>query len=271
MPNRILRDWTDSETINQISIHAERLFIRLIMKADDYGNYPSNVKIIRAGLFPLLLDQVREADISRFLLELQEAGLVRFYNGEGKEYINILNFKQRLDKARRKYPPEPFSTDSVDMDNEFPAEDETKRSRNRNETETETDVEGTRVRSATTSGNKVLKKIFPSDLDAKFQGILSDQQYCESIEASGKISKEKIPELLQDFKSYQKGHHPGWKSDQDLRKHILDYSRKKQNGKSTSSPTSTEPKIGRISVRDHEDFNSRRCVPIPGNNRSNGS
>jgi len=39
MPNRILRDWTDSDRVNSLSAEAERLFIRLIMKADDYGRY----------------------------------------------------------------------------------------------------------------------------------------------------------------------------------------------------------------------------------------
>lgn len=34
MPNRILRDCTDSEKINKLSVHAERFFYRLIMKVD---------------------------------------------------------------------------------------------------------------------------------------------------------------------------------------------------------------------------------------------
>ena len=52
MPNRILRDWTDSEPVNSLSVHAERLFVRLIMKADDYGRLTDHPKLLRAMLFP---------------------------------------------------------------------------------------------------------------------------------------------------------------------------------------------------------------------------
>jgi predicted transcriptional regulator len=132
MPNRMLRDWTDSEKVNEITPHAERFFTRLIMKVDDYGCFYANTSLLKANLFPLLLDAVREADISRWMAECQKAGLIVLYQAKGKKYLQINDFKQRLDKARAKYPlpptePEPITTvnEFQESDNDSPAELET--------------------------------------------------------------------------------------------------------------------------------------------------
>jgi hypothetical protein len=105
MPNRILRDWTDSEKINELSVHAERFFTRLIMKVDDYGRFTANVKMLKPMLFPLLIDQIREADLSRWMTECQKAGLVVIYEVNLKQVLQICNFKQALRQKIEKYPP----------------------------------------------------------------------------------------------------------------------------------------------------------------------
>lgn len=102
MPQRILRDWTESEKIDGISFHAEVLFIRLIMKADDYGSFHANPKLIKANCFPL--KDIRESDITRFLNELKDAGLIALYNAENKSFLNIIDFGQRLRTMKRKFP-----------------------------------------------------------------------------------------------------------------------------------------------------------------------
>ena len=104
MPNRILRDYTDSESMAAISAQSERLFIRLIQKADDYGNYHANPALIRSGCFPLMLDTVREADISRDLAACEKAGLIALYEASEKKFLNIKNFNQRMRNSRPKYP-----------------------------------------------------------------------------------------------------------------------------------------------------------------------
>lgn len=127
MPNRMLRDWTQSEKIALLSVHAERYFTRLIMKADDYGCFFANTSLLKANLFPLVLDSVREADITRWTAECQKAGLIVLYGHETKQYLQILDFKQRLDKARSKFPLPPDNlvvNDSVDVVHEVPAETE---------------------------------------------------------------------------------------------------------------------------------------------------
>ncbi len=103
MPNRILRDWTDSDRMDALSAEAERFFTRLIMKADDYGRYSADPKRLRAFLFPLK-DSVADTDCARWLAECEQAGLVGFYEAAGKRYLEIVNFRQRLRVMKEIHP-----------------------------------------------------------------------------------------------------------------------------------------------------------------------
>ena len=105
MPNRIIRDWTDSERINNLSFQAETLFVRLMMKADDLGTYHANPKLIKAFCFPL--KNIRESDITRWLQELTSAGIIALYNADNKPYLHIINFGQRLRQVNPKFPQMP--------------------------------------------------------------------------------------------------------------------------------------------------------------------
>lgn len=124
MANRILRDWTDSDKMSSLSVHAERFFTRLIMKVDDYGCFYADTRLLKANLFPLLLDTIREADITRWIAECKTAGLIVLYEVNKKCYVQINDFRQRLDKARHKYPL-PSDNDSVEIVIDIPAETET--------------------------------------------------------------------------------------------------------------------------------------------------
>ena len=103
MPNRILRDWTDSEAVDNLSVFAERFFTRLIMKADDFGRYSANLKLLKSTLFPLKND-IRETDIARWITECKTTGLIALYNVSSKDYMQINNFKQVLRQKNEKYP-----------------------------------------------------------------------------------------------------------------------------------------------------------------------
>lgn len=102
MANRVIRDWTDSEKMNNLSFQAEVLFTRLMMKADDYGNYHANPKLINSFCFPL--KNIRETDIIRWLQELASADLIAHYNADNKPYLHIRNFGQRLRQMKPKFP-----------------------------------------------------------------------------------------------------------------------------------------------------------------------
>ena len=104
--------------MNSISRQAETLFVRLIMKADDYGNYSANPKLIRSQCFPLLVDSIREADISRWIAECEKAGMIALYQVEEKQLVHIVNFAQRLRHAKPKFPA--FSPQSAASRGELP-------------------------------------------------------------------------------------------------------------------------------------------------------
>lgn len=102
MPNRVLRDWTTSETIDTLSLGAEVFFTRLIMKADDYGNYTANLKLLRSALFPL--KNYEDCQVEIWLNECAKAKVILIYCSEGKSYIHIPNFGQRLRAMKSQYP-----------------------------------------------------------------------------------------------------------------------------------------------------------------------
>ena len=103
MGARMIRDWTDSEKIEQLSVGAEVFFTRLIMKADDYGRFNANLLILRSMLFPLKLDVTPE-NIETWLKECSSAELVEVYESDGKRVVEIQNFDQRLRIKKSKFP-----------------------------------------------------------------------------------------------------------------------------------------------------------------------
>ena len=102
MANRLLRDWTASDTIDKLSERAEVFFTRLIMKADDHGCYYGNTKLLKAALFPLRDHQL--AHIRAWRDECVAAGVLQLYAIDGKEYVRIINFGQRMRSMVSKFP-----------------------------------------------------------------------------------------------------------------------------------------------------------------------
>lgn len=129
MPERILRDYTDSEPVTEAGELAESLFIRLIQKADDYGCLEANPKVLRSVLYPLRED-IRAADIVKRMQKCAAVGLVSVYEvastgatrwlsidelagataAGSKWYVFIHNFRQRIrepaPKPKCEVPPE---------------------------------------------------------------------------------------------------------------------------------------------------------------------
>jgi hypothetical protein len=83
---------------------AQVFFDWLLTLVDDYGRYDARPAVLRAELFPFLLELVREADASRCLEGLQAAGLIRLYAVDGNPYLEVLNFKQRMRANKSKWP-----------------------------------------------------------------------------------------------------------------------------------------------------------------------
>ena len=140
MPNRILRDYTDSIQVNELSDGAETFFIRLMMKADDYGKFHGNPKLLKANLYPLK-DTISEKKIAEWIKECVKNGLIMSYSVNGRDYILIHRFGQRLRRMQSKYPDPNEVTENDSrlsaLDRNPPPETETE-----TETETEKKVKG---------------------------------------------------------------------------------------------------------------------------------
>jgi hypothetical protein len=106
VPGRILREGIlTSEPVNSLSAHAELFYRRLMSVVDDFGRYFANPQILRSACYPVQVDRVREADISRWLTECETAGLILLYEVDGKKYLIYL----KTDEPRAKFSkfPEP--------------------------------------------------------------------------------------------------------------------------------------------------------------------
>lgn len=107
MPKRLIRDWTDSEKFEALSAEAERLFVRLIQKADDFGRFHANPKLMKSACFPLAED-LRANTVAAWLTELSDRHLVFCYTSGTGQYLAIINYRQRLKKeSTPKFPPAP--------------------------------------------------------------------------------------------------------------------------------------------------------------------
>jgi len=72
-------------------------------KVDDHGLYDARPTILRASLYPLRVDRVREADISRWIAACEKAGLIVLYEAEGKPYLQMLDTKWQT-RSEPKHP-----------------------------------------------------------------------------------------------------------------------------------------------------------------------
>lgn len=107
MPNRIIRAGIiSSDRVNCLDHAAEVFYRRLLNMIDDHGLYDARPSILRATLYPLRIDRVREADISRWLTDCQTAGLILLYEAESKPYLKVLN-TQWESRSKPKYPQPP--------------------------------------------------------------------------------------------------------------------------------------------------------------------
>lgn len=105
MPNRVIREgWLESDRIDSLDPQAERFFLRLCLRSDDFGRFHAAPQLLKSMLFPLKED-IRGADMTRCLAACEKAGLVRCYEVAGKRFLEIDNFDQRLRAKVSKFPP----------------------------------------------------------------------------------------------------------------------------------------------------------------------
>lgn len=108
MPNRIIKESIcTSEDVARLSMGAEILFYRLIVKADDFGAYYGNETIIKNTCFPLKDDEIKSEQVKAWLSELINAGLLIHYEADdGRKYIQFAKWgkHQQIRAQKRKFP-----------------------------------------------------------------------------------------------------------------------------------------------------------------------
>lgn len=108
MAKRMIRDFTNSEKVNKLSAFAETFFTRLMMKACDYGAFYGHTRLLLSNLFPLK-ESITEEMIISAVAECEAAGVTTIYEVDGKRYIWIHDFGQRLRYGNKlKFPLPPF-------------------------------------------------------------------------------------------------------------------------------------------------------------------
>lgn len=169
MANRVLRDWTCSETIDQLSEFAELFFTRLIMKADDFGRFYGSPKILKSQLYPLKDYNLKQ--VEKWRDEVVRSGVIILYVVDGKEYLEIKDFNQRLRIMKSKFP-EPLTDDGQMTDNCL-TDDGLKRRETETEVETETEDE---------KKSKKSKKEIPT-LDQFLNYVLTIPEFAPKFES----------------------------------------------------------------------------------------
>jgi hypothetical protein len=113
MPDRVVRAGIlTSESVNRLSWAAEVFYRRLINVVDDYGRYDGRAAILRAVLYPLKIDRVSDRDVETWMREVAETGLLKVYTVDGKRFVEIAKFDQRLRAKSSKWPHPPSSADT---------------------------------------------------------------------------------------------------------------------------------------------------------------
>jgi hypothetical protein len=104
VPNRIIREAIlTSDKVDELDPATEVFYRRLLSKVDDYGRFDARPSVLRASLYPLRLDRVREADCSRWMAACQKAGLIVLYSHDGKPYLEVVNTGWKA-RSESRYP-----------------------------------------------------------------------------------------------------------------------------------------------------------------------
>ncbi|QAT48563.1 hypothetical protein EQM14_01520 [Caproiciproducens sp. NJN-50] len=109
MPNRILKESIcTSDSIDHLSIEAERLFYRLIVNCDDFGLLDARLPIVKSKCFPLKSSDITDDQLKSWLSELEAQNMIFFYENSGHEYLKMSSWERHQQtRAHRSKCPLP--------------------------------------------------------------------------------------------------------------------------------------------------------------------
>ncbi len=190
MPSRIIREgWLESEKIDQLDAYAERFFLRLCLRADDFGRYHANPMLLRSNLYPLR-DDVKPQHVNKWLAECAAAGLLICYTVAGKAFLEIPKFEQRMRAAVSKFPApaDGCPTDDGQVPVECPTDDRPPLSEAEAEADHESETESEPVKPETARA-----LLTPADVYAEYPRKVAKQ---DAIAAITKALKTRSYEFL---------------------------------------------------------------------------
>ena len=110
MPNRELREgMLSSEPVAGLTAEEERLWTRLLLCCDDFGRFDGRPLIVKSRAFPLadLMPGVTVKAVDDWLQALHQKRLVFLYEVQGKPFLAVYRWKQRIRANASKFPPPP--------------------------------------------------------------------------------------------------------------------------------------------------------------------
>jgi len=112
MPNRIIKESIcSSETLAEVTPEAERLWWRVITRADDFGRFEASPKVLLGQCLTAFLGEITLDNIDEWLCELVGADLIRLYEVEGKRYLQVTSWdKHQQRRAQHSKYPAPDDT-----------------------------------------------------------------------------------------------------------------------------------------------------------------
>ncbi|MFB6603588.1 hypothetical protein ACFCXR_21945 [Streptomyces noursei] len=96
-----------SESLAEVSVHAERTFFGLLTQADDHGRFRDNPAIVAGLLWPLRAEHT-PVHVEDDLQQLADARLICRYTGcDGRRYLHIVTWfqHQKIDKPSQSRVP----------------------------------------------------------------------------------------------------------------------------------------------------------------------
>lgn len=107
MPTRMIREGLlDSERYWSVTIEAQRMFLHMLLLADDFGCISVSPIFLRRRCFN---DSPSVERISKLLNELADVDLIRLYEVDRSCLALIPRFKQRVQRYTLKHSPPPDS------------------------------------------------------------------------------------------------------------------------------------------------------------------
>jgi hypothetical protein len=117
MPNRVVRDGLlSSDQFNALDSDSQMCFVRLLMVVDDYGRFDGRDMAIKSAAYPM--SDIRLTVVSKMLTDLVDAKMLQRYEVDGRAYISIPKFDQRLRQKRERYPAPPEFLSDSDSDSD---------------------------------------------------------------------------------------------------------------------------------------------------------